>query len=638
MVTHKERILMVARGETTDMLPYVPRIDLWYNANSMSGTLPKKHIGRARDDISRAEGWALHKVVPDYTSTRNPQDTLHRAIGIFSLKETPFRYEFSSNIGIKVKSQNRRTRVEYDTPIGKLSTVTVFTEEMRKAGASISWIEEHALKRSEDCQVLGYLFENLKLAPDFVDFVKWQNEVGEDGIAVAMGGMAASPMHHILKYFMRTTDFYYLYHDNRKKLKALAESVEHYFEQALRIVANSPAEAVVWGANFDDMITYPPLFEREIVPWIRKAADVLGAEGKIVICHCDGENLGLMELIKNSGMHVAESICPYPMTKVRIEEYYQRWSDKVTIFGGVPSNLLLAETTTEEEFETYLDHLFKAIAPGRRFILGVADTTPANAVFDRLVRIGEKAEKDGRLPLEGGTFRPISHAQLATARTKLTPETTEDQVFKVVQDDVFKGNHTGIESHVQEILNKGVHAQDILRHALIPAMEAIGERFKFGSLFIPEVLLSSRAMDQAVSALEAHLASGEKQVKGKVLIGTVKGDLHDIGKNMVAMMLRGVGFEVRDIGVNIGIARFISEVSEYAPDILGLSALLTTTMSEMKKVVDSLVAKGLRNTVKVMVGGAPINEKFAKDIGADCYAPDCGEAIVLAKKLMHDLR
>ena len=111
-----------------------------------------------------------------------------------------------------------------------------------------------------------------------------------------------------------------------------------------------------------------------------------------------------------------------------------------------------------------------------------------------------------------------------------------------------------------------------------------------------------------------------------------------IGKNMVAAMLRGVGFEVRDIGINIGTARFISEVSEYAPDILGLSALLTTTMPEMKKVLDSLVVKGLRSTVKVMVGGAPINEKFARDIGADGYAPDCGEAIVVAKNLMHDLR
>lgn len=638
MVTHKERMLMAANGEMPDVLPYAPRIDLWYNANSVSGTLPKRHKGRSMDEISRAEGWALHKVVPDYLNSRKTEDTLHRAIGVFSLKETPFRCEFSSNIGIKVKCQNGCTYVEYDTSIGKISTATVFTEEMKKAGASISWIEEHAIKRSEDCLVLGYIFENIKLVPDFVDFVKWQNEVGQDGIAVGMGVMAASPMHHILKYFMDTTAFYYLYHDDRSRLELLAERVEDYFEQALRIVANSPAEAVVWGANFDDMITYPPFFEKEIVPWIRKVADVLGAKGKIAVCHCDGENSGLMDLIKDSGMHVAESICPYPMTKVKIEEYYQRWSNKLTIFGGVPSNLLLAESTTEEDFEAYLDYLFRAIAPGRRFIIGVADTTPANAVFDRLVRIGEKAEKEGRLPLQGGAIRLISHALSTSERINVTPLVTEDWPFKKVQDDIFKGNHSGIESHVQEILSKGIHGQDILQHALIPAMEAIGERFRLGSIYIPEVLLSARAMDQALSVLEPSLASGERQATGKVLIGTVKGDLHDIGKNMVGVMLRGVGFEVRDIGVNIETDRFISQVYEYEPDILGLSALLTTTMLEMEKVVDSLVEKGLGNAVKVMVGGAPINEKFARDIGADGYAPDCGEAIVVAKKLMHDRR
>ena len=128
--------------------------------------------------------------------------------------------------------------------------------------------------------------------------------------------------------------------------------------------------------------------------------NVLHAKGKKVICHCDGENLGLMELILDSGMDVAEAICPFPMTKVRIEEYYERWSGKLTLFGGIPSTLLLAEATSDEEFEAYLDHLFKVVAPGRRLILGIADTTPPYAIFDRLVRIGERVEKEGRLPLK----------------------------------------------------------------------------------------------------------------------------------------------------------------------------------------------------------------------------------------------
>jgi len=634
MMTHRQRILMAAKGEMPDVIPYVPRIDLWYNANSSAGTLPEKYKGKTQDEISRAEGWALHKVVPEFLKVRKPEDNIHRALGIYSLKELVFRYKFSSDIEIKVECEGDFTHVEYHTPVGTVTTTTVLSEEMRKAGASISWIVEHVIKKLEDYRVVGYIFENIELIPDFNDFLKWKSEIGEDGVACTMVSLAASPMHHIQKEFFDATMFYYHYHDYKKEMRELAERVENYFNQALRIIADSPAEAVLWGANFDEMITYPPYFEKEIMPWIRKASEVLGAKGKIVICHCDGENQGLIDLIRDSGMHVAEAICPYPMTKVKIEEYYRRWRDKLTIWGGIPSNMLLAESASDEEFEAYLDYLFKAIVPGSRFILGIADTTPPNAVFERLVRIGERVEEECRLPLEGGAARPISETQMAEVAARISKELAEDEDLKVIRDDVLKGNHMEIGLHVQEMLKKGFKANDILRRGMLAAMEVVGEKFKAGEVFIPEVLLSARAMNEALRVLEPYLATEKKEASGKILIGTVWGDLHDIGKNMVITMLRGVGFEVRDMGVNVPTEQIVREVEEYKPDILGLSALLTTTMPEMKKVIDTLRDRGLRKHVKIMVGGAPVNERFAKEIGADGYAPDAGEAVSLAKSLM----
>jgi len=634
MMTHRQRILMAAKGEMPDVIPYVPRIDLWYNANSSAGTLPEKYKGKTQDEISRAEGWALHKVVPEFLKVRKPEDNIHRALGIYSLKELVFRYKFSSDIEIKVECEGDFTHVEYHTPVGTVTTTTVLSEEMRKAGASISWIVEHVIKKLEDYRVVGYIFENIELIPDFDDFLKWRSEIGEDGVACTMVSLAASPMHHIQKEFFDATMFYYHYHDYKKEMRELAERVENYFNQALRIIADSPAEAVLWGANFDEMITYPPYFEKEIMPWIRKASEVLGAKGKIVICHCDGENQGLIDLIRDSGMHVAEAICPYPMTKVMIEEYYRRWRDKLTIWGGIPSNMLLAESASDEEFEAYLDYLFKAIVPGSRFILGIADTTPPNAVFERLVRIGERVEEECRLPLEGGAARPISETQMAEVAARISKELAEDEDLKVIRDDVLKGNHMEIGLHVQEMLKKGVKANDILKRGMLAAMEVVGEKFKAGEVFIPEVLLSARAMNEAFRVLEPYLATEKKEASGKILIGTVWGDLHDIGKNMVITMLRGVGFEVRDMGVNVPTEQIVREVEEYKPDILGLSALLTTTMPEMKKVIDTLRDRGLRKHVKIMVGGAPVNERFAKEIGADGYAPDAGEAVSLAKSLM----
>ncbi len=188
--------------------------------------------------------------------------------------------------------------------------------------------------------------------------------------------------------------------------------------------------------------------------------------------------------------------------------------------------------------------------------------------------------------------------------------------------------------HVQEMLNKGRSPEDIVQKGMIAAMEIIGEDFKNGTVFISEVLLSARAMNRAMNFLGPHLARGTNQARGKIVIGTVRGDMHDIGKNMVTVMLCGVGFEVIDLGINVPPEKFVQQVAEKKPEILGMSALLTTTICEMRNVIESLTAAGLREKVKIMVGGAPLNERFAEDIGADGYGHDAGEAVALAKELI----
>jgi len=633
-MTHRERILRAIRGEMPDRLPFAPRLDLWYTANAQSGTLPEKYKNHSFDEIARAEGWALHKINPEYQKARKPEDNLHWALGILSYKESVFGFRFSPDVDIEVKESGGRTKITYHTPVGSVSTTTVYTEEMRKAGVSNFWVEEHVLKGAKDYRPVGYIFENLKLHRDDRDFLQWKADIGEDGVPFTLAGRAASPMHHIQKYFVDATDFYFHYHDYAKEMQALEESMGGFFAQTIQLVGDSSAEGVYWGANFDDMITYPAFFAKDIVPWIRKAADILGRKGKYVSCHCDGENLGLLDLIRDSGMHIAEAVTPAPMTKVPIEEYYRRWSDKLTLFGGIPSILLLRESVSDEEFEAYLDHLFKAVAPGKRMILGIADSTPPKAVFERLVRIGEKVEKDGRLPLEAGGLRPLTPAAIAAATKPPSREIVWDEEFRQVQNDILEGDQAAIQGHIRGLLKKGAKAEYILKRGLLSAMEIISERFKTGEAFIPEVLLSARAMNEAVKLLEPHLSGAQLAAKGKVLIGTVKGDLHDIGKNLVITMLKGVGFATVDLGIDVPVPAFVKAVEEHKPHILGLSALLTTTMPQMKAVIDALKQKGLRDRVKVMVGGAPVNEKFARDIGADGYAPDGAEAVTLARKLI----
>jgi len=633
-MTNKQRMRLAIRGELPDQLPYVPRIDLWYNANSWAGTLPEEHRGRTQDEISRAEGWALHKVLADLLDQRGPEDMLHRDLGIYATRQAPYRYRFSSRVDIRVTRQGDETQIEYHTPVGILKTRQVYSEGLKKAGSTIPFLAEHAIKKKEDYRVLAFLFENLELIADYEDWLKWEAEVGEDGICTASITPAASPMHHIQREFLDPTAFYFHYHDYYKEMTLLAESMKPYFEQLLKIAAECPAELIFWGGNFDDMITYPPFFEKEILPWMQRVCHSLHGRGKMVHSHCDGENLGLMDLIRKSGIDMAEAICPYPMTKVRIERYYQAWGSKFTLFGGIPSNMLLADLTPEEDFEAYLDYLFKAIAPGRRFILGIADTTPPQAVFQRLVRIGERVNREGRLPLQAGAFRPMYQAQMARAAERTGPPHAGDDRFRKVREDVFQGDERLIGAHIQELIQEGVGPQVIIDEGLVAAMEEIGRKFKTGELFIPEVLLSARALNQGLSSLEPYLSAGSRVSKGKVLIGTVKGDLHDIGKNMVSTILRGVGFEIIDLGIDVKVEAYLEAVRKYQPKVLGLSALLTTTMPEMKRVIDELGKAGMRERVKVIVGGAPVNAQYAQTIGADGYAADASEAVELVHRLL----
>ena len=215
---------------------------------------------------------------------------------------------------------------------------------------------------------------------------------------------------------------------------------------------------------------------------------------------------------------------------------------------------------------------------------------------------------------------------------KDTPsESLEDARFAKIRRAVLDGNEPDLIEQVKALVQQKVAPKDIIDLGMVAAMESLNQSFKNGTVFIPEVLAAARAMNAAVLFLEPHLAEKDKRSGGKILIGTVKGDLHDIGKNMVATMLRGVGFEVVDLGINIAVDAFVKKVAEEHPQVLALSALLTTTMPEMRKVIDALTRAGTRETVKVIVGGAPVNRNFADDIGADGYARDAADAIDLVR-------
>ena len=214
----------------------------------------------------------------------------------------------------------------------------------------------------------------------------------------------------------------------------------------------------------------------------------------------------------------------------------------------------------------------------------------------------------------------------------------DDELIEQMHDDLYDGLKDEIIEGTQILLDRGWSAEKVLNESLVAGMGIVGVDFRDGILFVPEVLLAANAMKGGMEILRPLLAETGVKPIGKMVIGTVKGDIHDIGKNLVAMMMEGAGFEVVDIGINNDVDAYLAALDEHKPDILGMSALLTTTMPYMKVVIDELVNRGIRDDYIVLVGGAPLNEEFGRAVGADAYCRDAAQAAETGPRLISERR
>ena len=209
-----------------------------------------------------------------------------------------------------------------------------------------------------------------------------------------------------------------------------------------------------------------------------------------------------------------------------------------------------------------------------------------------------------------------------------------DERIQAIFDGIVSGDNAGVQKEVNAALAAGVLPSAVLNEGLIAGMAEVGRLFEEGEYFVPEMLISARAMKSAMAILKPLLTSGEVGAAGKVIIGTVKGDLHDIGKNLVSLMLEGAGFQVVDLGSDVSPEKYVEAAKEHTPNLVAMSALLTTTMVNMKSTITALEEAGLRGKVKVIIGGAPVTDAYAAQIGADGYASDASRAVAVAKSLL----
>jgi 5-methyltetrahydrofolate--homocysteine methyltransferase len=253
------------------------------------------------------------------------------------------------------------------------------------------------------------------------------------------------------------------------------------------------------------------------------------------------------------------------------------------------------------------------------------------AVGFRLGHVGNRKVPNGLSPHHGPKApkeRSMSDDEINLA------ELSDEELVLQMHDDLYDGLKEEIEEGVNILIERGWAPYDVLTKALVAGMTIVGADFRDGILFVPEVLLAANAMKAGMFILKPLLAETGAPRMGKMVIGTVKGDIHDIGKNLVAMMMEGAGFEVLDLGINNSVEKYLEALEAEKPDILGMSALLTTTMPYMKVVIDTMKEKGLRDDYIVLVGGAPLNEEFGRAIGADAYCRDAAVAVETAKQFV----
>lgn len=389
---YRQMILDTIQGEKVEHIPFVPRLDLWYSSNRKNNTLPEKYRNASLIEITRDLGAGYHSVVPDFRDLYNARSGALQGLGIYDLKDNPYTV-IPDSIDMEFTTDGSgRTSAVFKTPFGNITTETLYSRKMELDGASLGHTTEHAIKSSKDLQAVGYIFENMKVRENYAGFKKHKEFVGDNGVCVAFGMLPGSPMHHIMKELMSFEDFIYEITDNKKGLLELSEKIEVFYDQVLSVSIDSPSEIIFLGANYDSFLTWPDFFREHITPYLKKYSGIVHKKGKYLLTHADGENDGLIREYLDAGIDVADSICPYPMTKLRIEEIRRSFGDRITIWGGLPSICVLEDSMSDAEFERYLDDFFQNLGSGKNIILSFADTTPPAAKFSRIEMVAEMAK------------------------------------------------------------------------------------------------------------------------------------------------------------------------------------------------------------------------------------------------------
>jgi uroporphyrinogen-III decarboxylase len=369
-MTNRERILAILEGRPPDRIPWIPRLRIWYQAHQRDGTLPEEYRGRSLREVE-------HDI---FGGTAARDGVIYR---------TELR-------GVDVRTHNvdeMETITEYVTPVGTLTTRRRTTEQLRRQGIADTQVE-FLLKRREDYAVMEFIIEHTAFTPVFEEFERYEREVGEDGYPMVHCGDC--PFHYWMQGLAGYDQAFYHLNDFPDVVeRLLAVMTDQLKATVWRAMIDSPARLLVHGHHFSSQMTPPPLFTRHILPYYRELAPLLRARGKVLALHADSDTKQILSHIEQAGFGMVECFATAPMVNTTLAEARAAWGDRVIIWGGVPSSIL-EPPYTDAQFEQYMDDLFRTIAPGKAFILGIADNAMPGSDIQRIRRIREIVEERGK--------------------------------------------------------------------------------------------------------------------------------------------------------------------------------------------------------------------------------------------------
>jgi len=439
--------------------------------------------------------------------------------------------------------------------------------------------------------------------------------------------------------YMGAETFFKALENDEDLIAAIFEKIGNIqFQVFQRVIEHDCVGAVI---NPDDvahntgLLVNPRHLRKYLFPWYKKMGDICRDKGLGFIFHSDGDCTEVMDDLIACGFHGFNPIQPNAMDIVEVKK---RWGDKLCLIGNLnlDSTLTLG---TPEDVRAEVHERIRTIAPGGGYMVASSNSITDYVPLANMRAMFDACFEFGRYPIDlaaGSVAGRVWTYQGKGASTQTAePAAAAELEVQPFVDALLANQVQAVIDLVQQSLDAGASIQQVIGQGLIQGMTVVGQRFQRAEIYIPEMMLAAQAMAKTLEHFEPLIAGGGGgQTAGHVVIGTVKGDLHDIGKNLVIMMLKGQGFTVKDLGVSVSAEAFAKAVAAEKPQILALSALLTTTMVQMKSTLDALTEAGLRDRVKVIIGGAPVTQAFADQIGADGYAYDAPGAAKLCKNLV----